>query len=51
MSAAFKLMEDAFDAKRREMYCIAWESVDFYGIPDRELPERQRQDIAKWIKQ
>jgi hypothetical protein len=45
MSEAFKSMEAAFTAKRKEMYGAIWDKVDFYGIPNRDLPQEEREAI------
>lgn len=49
MSEAFNRMGQAFDSKKKEWYGHLWDSVDFYGIPDRHMPEEQRQDIIKYL--
>ena len=45
MSAAFKKMEAAIEAQRKFWYGDQWRKVDWYGIPNRDLPEEERQTI------
>lgn len=49
-SPAFRAMEAAFVAKRKEMYGLLWDSVDWHGIADVTLPENQRQDIMRYLR-
>ncbi len=50
MSAAMTQIEEAFTKKRKEMYGDAWQAFDFWGVPDRELPEEHRQDLLRWMR-
>ncbi|MDE2233866.1 MAG: hypothetical protein KGJ90_07235 [Patescibacteria group bacterium] len=47
---AIQKIEAAFTAKRKERYGVAWELVDWYGIPTWDIPEPQRAALAKWIR-
>ena len=48
--SAMQALEGAFTEQRKEWYGMAWELVDWYGIPLPEIPEPERTDLAKWIR-
>ncbi len=50
MSAAFNTMEAAFIAKRKEWYGDLWDKVDWWGIPNRDLPQAEREAITVRLK-
>ena len=50
MSAAMNALGAALDAKRKEWYGALWEKVDFYGIPNRDLPQEEREAITAELK-
>jgi hypothetical protein len=47
MSEGFKSMEAAFAAKKKEWYGDLADKVDWYGIPNRDLPQEEREAILK----
>ncbi len=50
MGTALDNLFAALDKHRQERYGLLWDSVDWYGIAARELPEYQRQDIMRYIR-
>lgn len=50
-NTALNVMTDAFNKQRKEWYGQLWQAVDWWGIPDRAMPENQRQDIIKHLKE
>lgn len=51
MSQAMQNLEEAMNSQRKNWYGDLWDKVDWYGIPNRDLPEEQRESIAREIKQ
>lgn len=50
MSAAMNAMEAAFTKQRKAWYGDLWDKVDWYGIPNRDLPQEEREAILAELK-
>jgi len=48
---ALEACQHAFDAQRQEWYGAAWQLVDWYGLPHRDIPQQQREAAKTAVPQ